>query len=203
MRSASERAGFVCMFFALRGAPCGDDADTTAFGDRSTFGQNSRPAADGPTGGASSLASEVHAESKRRDLRDRRLTAPGQLHRPVATGVSAPLPAGQTERMQPSDTQPRPDRQASDCRLTAERQLHRPGAHPIVTLDVMHALRYYITHDRLVSRSRHGSSGTRDPRQAVRRLRVDRSTQVEAAGDRGSTGRPHDSTRKPTRGFER
>src|ERR1035437_595459 len=29
MRSASERAGFVCMFFALRGAPCGDDADTT------------------------------------------------------------------------------------------------------------------------------------------------------------------------------
>ena len=29
MRSSSERAGFVRMSFALRGAPCGDDADDT------------------------------------------------------------------------------------------------------------------------------------------------------------------------------
>src|ERR1035437_10019300 len=29
MRSSSERAGFVCMSFALRGAPCGDDPNDT------------------------------------------------------------------------------------------------------------------------------------------------------------------------------
>ena len=53
--------------------------------------------------GALTHASGAHMESQRLDTRDRRPTAPGRLHRPVATRVAAPLPAGQTEHMQPSD----------------------------------------------------------------------------------------------------
>jgi hypothetical protein len=53
------------------------------------FGRKGRQEAVGPTASTPPLTSAVRPESQRRDYRDRRVSAPGQLRRPVARGPLA------------------------------------------------------------------------------------------------------------------
>jgi hypothetical protein len=63
------------------------------------FGRKGRQAANGPPACAPSSTSGVRTEPKRRDHRDRRLSDPGQLHRPMTMGLcltTLPRTAGAT-----------------------------------------------------------------------------------------------------------